>query len=95
MPKRRNTARTGVGLCAQAGAVRAEQPRASAWRRLVNDTMTEGRMRLFAVYYDKKRLTKPGTEYEARMDLLRLQAMFLNLHIRECGIGRAKARMMK
>ncbi|MEF3303822.1 hypothetical protein [Paenibacillus sp. GYB003] len=39
---------------------------------------------MFAVYYDNKRLTKPGTEYEARMDLLRLQAMFLNLEVREC-----------
>ncbi|GAA3404079.1 hypothetical protein GCM10020370_22160 [Paenibacillus hodogayensis] len=39
---------------------------------------------MFAVYYDTKRLTKPGTEYEARMDLIRLQAMFLNLKIEEC-----------
>lgn len=41
-------------------------------------------MRLFAVYYDKKRLTRPGTEYEARMDLLRLKAVFLNLKVKEC-----------
>lgn len=61
----------------------------------MNDTIMEGRMRLFAVYYDKKRLTKPGTEYEARMDLLRLQSMFLNLQVRECGGKAAKIRMMK
>ncbi|MDF2663025.1 MAG: hypothetical protein K0Q94_5816 [Paenibacillus sp.] len=61
----------------------------------MNDTIMEGRMRLFAVYYDKKRLTKPGTEYEARMDLLRLQAMFLNLQVRECGTGARRTRMMK
>ncbi|RKN86839.1 hypothetical protein D7M11_02480 [Paenibacillus ginsengarvi] len=46
-------------------------------------------MNLFAVYYDEKRLTKPSTEYEARMDLLRLQPVFQNLSVREC---RAKAR---
>ncbi|WP_158302022.1 hypothetical protein [Paenibacillus mesophilus] len=50
---------------------------------------------MFAVYYDKKRLTKPGTEYEARMDLLRLQSMFLNLQVRECGGNAVKIRMMK
>lgn len=41
---------------------------------------------MFAVYYDQRRLTKPGTEYEARMDLMRLQALFLHLVIRQCGI---------
>lgn len=50
-------------------------------------------MRLFAVYYDKKRLTRPGTEYEARMDLLRLQHVFLNLIVKEC--GKVKTGFMK
>lgn len=43
----------------------------------------KGRVALYAIYYRKKRLTKPGTEYEARMDLLRLNSLFLHLEIRE------------
>ncbi|MDF2725201.1 MAG: hypothetical protein K0Q59_4876 [Paenibacillus sp.] len=47
-----------------------------------------GKMGLFAVYYNKVRLTKPGTEYEARMDLLRLRPIFLNLIVKECVAGK-------
>jgi len=39
---------------------------------------------MFAVFYRSKRLTRMGTEYEARMELVRLQDYFLNLKIREC-----------
>jgi len=43
----------------------------------------KGRVALYAIYYRSKRLTKPGTEYEAKMDLLRLNSLFLHLEIRE------------
>ncbi len=39
---------------------------------------------MFAVFYGKKRLTRVGSEYEARMELFRLRDYFLNLKIKEC-----------